>query len=139
MDHQFDPADNCNPSDNSNSSDDESKDGKIVSNVDSTIIIDRKQGIDRDYSKLQGAEIVKDTPKRPTPIQGSIVTITKTNRMLSKSKFFCYIVMQLTSNITFRYHPKPACTFLCICSLLNILCLLIILCYCHLFSHRSRG
>ena len=87
MNQTFDPADNSNPSD------DESKDGNIVSSIDPTIMINQKHGVVDDYTNLQSAEIVKDTPKRPTPIQGSIVTITKTNRMLSKSKFFCYIVM----------------------------------------------
>jgi hypothetical protein len=68
------------PADNSNQSDDESKDRKIVSNLDPTTMIDRKPGI--------VAEIVKDTPKRPTPIQVPIVTNVKTNRLLSKSKLF---------------------------------------------------
>jgi hypothetical protein len=56
-------------------------------------MIDQKQGIIDDYTKLQGTEILKDTPKRPTPIQVPIVSTAKSNRLLSKSKFLCYIVM----------------------------------------------
>ena len=84
MNQKFDPEEN---------SDDESKDGKIVSIINSTIMIDQKQGIIDDYTKLQGTEILKDTPKRPTPIQVPIVSTAKSNRLLSKSKFLCYIVM----------------------------------------------
>lgn len=110
MNHKFEPADKSNPSDdkskdgeivssepadNSNPSDDESKDGKIVLSIDPRFMIDRKQVIVGDYTKLQSADIVTDTPKRPTPIQVPIVTIARTNRLLSKSKSFllhCYVV-----------------------------------------------